>query len=87
MDPQCSGHGICHDEKCYCEDGYRGMNCEETYPVDGCERKEIRLRDQAEPEPDADPACTGRGRIDPESGQCLCIPGYHGKKCELGELI
>uniref|UniRef100_A0A915PKS0 EGF-like domain-containing protein n=1 Tax=Setaria digitata TaxID=48799 RepID=A0A915PKS0_9BILA len=82
-DPQCSGHGVCYNEKCYCEDGYRGEKCEETYPTAGCISKELRLCDQNQLESDADLACTNRGRIDPESGVCICIPGYHGKKCEL----
>ncbi|EFO27446.1 hypothetical protein LOAG_01036 [Loa loa] len=81
-DPQCSNHGVCHDGKCYCEDGYRGEKCDEIYPAETCLGKELRLRDR-EPELDADPGCTNRGRIDSETGLCICIPGYHGKKCEL----
>ncbi|VDO35068.1 unnamed protein product, partial [Onchocerca flexuosa] len=82
-DPYCSGHGVCHNEKCYCEDGYRGEKCNEIYPSENCIGRELRLPDQTELESDADPACANRGRIDPESGLCICIPGYHGKKCEL----
>uniref|UniRef100_A0A1I8EAL2 EGF-like domain-containing protein n=1 Tax=Wuchereria bancrofti TaxID=6293 RepID=A0A1I8EAL2_WUCBA len=81
-DSQCSGHGVCHNEKCYCEDGYRGEQCDEIYPAESCIGKELLLRD-SEPESDADSACANRGRVDSESGLCICIPGYHGSKCEL----
>lgn len=76
---------MCHNEKCYCEDGYRGEKCDEIYLTESCISRELRLRNK-EPELDADPACANRGRVDSESGLCVCIPGYHGKKCELGKL-
>ncbi|KAL4003026.1 GHH signature containing HNH/Endo VII nuclease toxin family protein [Acanthocheilonema viteae] len=81
-DPQCSGRGVCHNEKCYCEDGYRGEKCDEIYPTESCIGKEFQLNEK-ESESDADLACSNRGRIDSESGLCICIPGYHGRKCEL----
>ncbi|KAM3723399.1 Teneurin-1 [Dirofilaria immitis] len=82
-DPYCSGHGVCHNEKCYCEDGYRGEKCDQIYPSENYIDKKPRLLDQPKPESEADSVCTNRGRVDPESGLCICIPGYHGKRCEL----
>ena len=29
--------------------------------------------------------CVNGAKCDPETGQCLCKPGYHGDRCEKGK--
>uniref|UniRef100_A0A915BMY1 EGF-like domain-containing protein n=1 Tax=Parascaris univalens TaxID=6257 RepID=A0A915BMY1_PARUN len=90
IDTSCSGHGVCNNGRCFCEFGYRGESCEEAFSwkslcesnvVDGNDPKISSMTEATMV--DADAACNGRGRIDTATSYCLCIPGYHGDKCQL----
>lgn len=94
MDASCSGHGVCNNGRCFCEFGYRGESCEEAFSWKSlCESNAVDSNDPKISSMteatmvDADAACNGRGRIDTATSYCLCIPGYHGDKCQLGKLV
>ncbi|VDM47261.1 unnamed protein product [Toxocara canis] len=86
-DSSCSAHGVCDNGKCFCEFGYRGESCEEAFSwrslcngntLDADDRSAVvteTIMDNA--------ACNGRGRVDSTTSHCVCIPGYHGDKCQL----
>ncbi|VDN02037.1 unnamed protein product [Thelazia callipaeda] len=79
VDPQCGGHGICYNEKCYCEEGYGGERCEQSYWSKSCGDYETKTKTNSI----GDSVCGSRGKFNSESDRCICIPGFHGKRCEL----
>ena len=61
-DPDCGGHGFCIDGACICKKGLKGSDCS-------------RLDEEAR---QCLPDCSGNGRFDLETQQCICHDAWVG---------
>jgi hypothetical protein len=91
----CSGHGLCDpiSGSCQCQAGFSGPACNIECPSD-CSGHGVCSHDglcKCEPGfvgPDCSVReclvdCSGNGQCSPESGECVCTPGWGGVFCQL----
>uniref|UniRef100_A0A674DET6 EGF-like domain-containing protein n=1 Tax=Salmo trutta TaxID=8032 RepID=A0A674DET6_SALTR len=69
----CGAHGVCTQDGCVCDAGWRGENCSQVCDLgfygDGCNQT---------------CTCANGGSCDPVHGGCSCPIGFHGDSCEQG---
>jgi hypothetical protein len=76
----CSGNGICRDNKCICEDGFVGIECNQrSCPVGPAWFDEPTTPTKAH----ADAECSNMGVCDHEHGKCICRDGWSGAACQI----
>uniref|UniRef100_A0A674DDU4 EGF-like domain-containing protein n=1 Tax=Salmo trutta TaxID=8032 RepID=A0A674DDU4_SALTR len=78
----CGAHGVCTQDGCVCDAGWRGENCSQVcnfswlcdlgFYGDGCNQT---------------CTCANGGSCDPVHGGCSCPIGFHGDSCEQGVFI
>ena len=76
----CSGNGICRDNKCICESGFHGIECNlRSCPSGPAWFDEPTNIHRAH----ADKECSGQGWCDHEKGECICREGWGGASCGI----
>eukprot|EP00750_Incisomonas_marina_P008772 INCI15692.1.p1 GENE.INCI15692.1~~INCI15692.1.p1 ORF type:complete len:1996 (+),score=190.66 INCI15692.1:245-6232(+) len=76
-DPECGSQGVCLFGTCQCKPGWRGPSCRDEAHHD-CTLQKPELISGVPV------SCSGHGRCDASSGDCVCSDGWFGDACEVG---